>query len=49
MANESIEHCVLCNSPTGKAGATEDSLYLSDGTGPVCESCFDEEEAPDGK
>ena len=30
--------CVYCEEPTGRC--EEDSLYLEDETGPVCENCF---------
>ena len=34
------EHCCECDELTGKAGASEDSLYQGY-TGPFCEDCFD--------
>lgn len=36
------EHCFLCDSPTGRAGIAEDSLYDKAGCGPYCEECWDE-------
>ncbi len=36
-----LEYCYNCNSPTGRAGRSEDSLYLGD-IGPLCEVCYDE-------
>ena len=30
--------CILCEEPTGRC--EEDSLYLEDETGPVCENCY---------
>ena len=42
-----LEHCVVCDEPTGKAGKGDDSLYLADGTGPYCQTCFDERQASD--
>ena len=34
------EHCSVCDDPTGRAGAGEDSIYWLDGEiGPLCESC----------
>ena len=36
-----LELCILCDAPTGKAGACEDSLYCEEcGDGPMCEECF---------
>jgi hypothetical protein len=35
-----IEMCIECDNPTGKAGACEDSLYVGD-DGPFCETCFE--------
>jgi hypothetical protein len=42
---ERAEECELCNAPTGKAGACEDSLFLWDRlrkreAGPLCEDCY---------
>ena len=34
------EYCCECGSPTGKAGASEDSMYIED-EGPFCEECYD--------
>lgn len=36
-----IEYCIVCDSPTGRAGAGEDSLYDENGHGPYCEHCFE--------
>lgn len=44
------ELCILCDEPTGKAGACEDSIFVVlDGlpfntgqeVGPICETCYD--------
>ena len=35
-----IERCLYCDSPTGRAGITEDSLYIGS-VGPFCEECFE--------
>lgn len=37
---ETIELCIHCEEPTGRAGKADDSLYIDD-DGPFCESCFD--------
>lgn len=42
-----LELCWICEEPTGKAGACEDSLYDSDGAGPYCEDCLAETEEAD--
>lgn len=34
------EHCCECGEETGRAGATEDSLYTEEGEGPYCEECW---------
>lgn len=36
------ERCFRCDEETGKAGESEDSLYMPDGWGPFCEDCWDE-------
>ena len=36
-----IETCCICDSPTGKAGKGEDSLYSEKGDGPDCEDCYE--------
>ncbi len=36
------ERCCACDEPTGKAGAGDDSLFQSDGSGPFCEDCWDD-------
>ncbi|EHJ49558.1 hypothetical protein DFW101_3562 [Solidesulfovibrio carbinoliphilus subsp. oakridgensis] len=41
--SQPIEHCCVCDNPTGRAGIGEDSLYVGD-DGPFCESCFAEAE-----
>ena len=47
---KTIERCTICGDPTGKAGPSEDSLFLADDTGPVCEECFyDPEQSIDDK
>ena len=38
----SIEYCCNCEEPTGRAGIAEDSLYVSAGDGPFCETCWEE-------
>jgi hypothetical protein len=40
-----IERCIVCDDPTGKAGACEDSLYDEHGTGPFCEECWEQHQA----
>jgi len=32
------EHCIICDDETGRAGRTDDSIYLN-GYGPLCEEC----------
>ena len=39
-----LERCFVCGAPTGRAGATEDSLYTTHGVGPFCEACWDDRE-----
>lgn len=36
-----IEMCIVCDSPTGKAGYYEDSNYCPCGKGPYCDECYD--------
>ena len=36
-----LEFCSVCEHPTGRAGAAEDSLYIGD-DGPFCEDCYNE-------
>jgi hypothetical protein len=36
------ELCWLCDTPTGRAGRAEDSLYSKTGFGPYCEECWSE-------
>lgn len=36
-----LEYCYKCNSPTGRAGRGEDSLYTDSGEGPHCKDCWD--------
>ena len=38
-----LEHCINCDEPTGKAGRDEDSLYI-ECAGPFCEVCFSDEQ-----
>lgn len=40
----SIERCLFCGEPTGRAGEGNDSLYDDQGEGPYCESCWDDHE-----
>jgi hypothetical protein len=35
------EHCIECEEHTGRAGASEDSLFHGY-SGPFCEDCFDD-------
>ena len=35
-----LEYCDVCEEPTGRAGAGEDSLFLPNGDGPFCEECW---------
>ena len=35
-----IERCCICDEPTEKAGANDDSIYI-DTFGPLCEGCYD--------
>lgn len=35
----SIEHCINCDEPTGRAGEGEDSIFAG-GVGPLCEDCY---------
>lgn len=40
-----LEHCTICDNPTGKAGRGDGSLYCEDcGAGPFCNSCFERHE-----
>src|SRR5690554_6673116 len=39
--SESYEHCMECDSLTGRAGRAEDSLYHGY-IGPFCEDCFED-------
>ncbi len=40
MSN-SLEYCCACDSPTGRAGQGEDSLYTDNAAlGPFCEECW---------
>ena len=45
MMARSLEYCCICDSPTGRAGKDDDSIYIDcpDGSkiGPLCEDCFD--------
>lgn len=36
-----LEYCIVCEEPTGRAGAGEDSLYDDNGHGPFCGHCFE--------
>jgi NAD-dependent SIR2 family protein deacetylase len=38
------EYCCKCGCATGKAGASEDSLY-TEADGPFCEDCYPEKQA----
>ena len=35
-----LEYCVECGQPTGRAGRHDDSLYVDD-DGPYCAECFE--------
>lgn len=35
-----IEYCFICDSPTGRAGRADDSLYDALDNGPYCENCY---------
>ncbi len=41
MTDRPLEYCTYCNSPTGKVGQGEDSLFFPDKDGPYCEKCYD--------
>lgn len=36
-----LEHCSVCDEPTGRAGIADDSIYW-EGIGPLCEACNDQ-------
>ena len=36
-----LEYCCACGSPTGRAGAAEDSLYIDEEDGPYCPECYE--------
>ena len=43
--NIPIEHCSLCGDPSGRAGASDDSLFCAEGScgeGPMCEDCYNQ-------
>lgn len=35
-----LEVCCQCDSPTGRAGRADDSLYTDSDWGPYCEECW---------
>ena len=39
-----LEYCVKCDTPTGRAGRHDDSLFIGD-EGPFCEGCHENENA----
>ncbi len=44
QANKGLERCYLCDEPTGRAGAGEDSIFIDTPhgrIGPLCEKCRD--------
>lgn len=44
MAKQSIECCDFCGEPTGRAGAADDSIFISHEDfeiGPLCEACWE--------
>ena len=39
--SKGLEHCCVCDDPTGHAGAGDGSIYLIDGAlGPLCDECY---------
>ena len=36
-----LEYCCQCDTPTGRAGRADDSLFTDDGDGPYCKECWD--------
>ena len=42
MSEQSIERCIECDEPTGRAGRSEDSLFCDTcDAGPFCETCHE--------
>ena len=42
MRTQPYEHCSICDSLTGKAGAADDSIFWLEGAiGPLCDECHD--------
>ena len=41
MSGKTFEYCCWCDELTGRAGRHDDSLYLPDGTGPMCVTCHE--------
>ena len=41
----SLEYCIACGEPTGRAGRGDDSLYHDSGAGPYCLECFESVDA----
>lgn len=37
--SKKLEYCCQCGTPTGKAGAGDDSLYVAE-IGPLCDECY---------
>ena len=38
-----LEYCFICESPTGRAGRGDDSIYADDDSGPYCPECWEEQ------
>uniref|UniRef100_A0A6M3LX22 RING-type domain-containing protein n=1 Tax=viral metagenome TaxID=1070528 RepID=A0A6M3LX22_9ZZZZ len=36
----SLEYCLACGEPTGRAGRGDDSIYCDCGSGPFCIECW---------
>lgn len=41
MSEQNLERCCRCETPTGRAGVHDDSMYTMFGEGPLCEDCYD--------
>ncbi len=37
---ETLERCIACGQPTGRAGKGEDSLFTANNVGPYCWDCW---------
>ena len=50
MSGRPLEHCFICDEPTGRAGKGEDSLYCDEcDKGPYCPDCFRKHHESDAK